>query len=76
MHSSWTSEDGRYLYSAREVTNSNGPSPGDVRVYDISNPATPLLVNRMSMSDLSLNAVTPHNPVVMGNKLYISWYQA
>lgn len=76
MHSSWTSEDGNFLYSAREVTNSNGPSPGDIRVYDVTNPATPLLVNRVSMSDLGLNAVTPHNPVVMGNKLYVSWYQA
>lgn len=76
MHSSWTSEDGNWLYSAREVTNSNGPSPGDVRVYDISNPATPLLVNRVGMAELNLNAVTPHNPVVMGNKLYVSWYQA
>ena len=72
MHSSWTSESGNYLYSAREVTNSNGPSPGDVRVYDVTNPATPLLVNRVSMADLGLNAVTPHNPVVMGNKLFVS----
>ncbi|MEQ1765652.1 MAG: hypothetical protein ABL984_21165, partial [Pyrinomonadaceae bacterium] len=62
MHSSWTSENGNYLYSAREVTNSNGASPGDVRVYDVSNPATPLLVNRVTMADLGLNAVTPHNP--------------
>ena len=69
MHSSWTSEDGNFLYSAREVTNSNGPNPGDVRVYDVSNPATPLLVDRVTMSDLGLNAVTPHNPVVMGDKL-------
>lgn len=76
MHSSWTSENGNYLYSAREVTNSNGPSPGDVRVYDVTNPATPLLVNKVTMSDLGLNAVTPHNPVVMGDKLYVSWYQA
>lgn len=76
MHSSWTSEDGNYLYSAREVTNSNGASPGDVRVYDVSNPGTPLLVDRVTMSDLDLNAVTPHNPVVMGNNLYVSWYQA
>jgi hypothetical protein len=76
MHSSWTSEDGRYLYSAREVTNSNGPSPGDIRVYDIADPAQPLLVNRISMADLGINAVTPHNPVVKGNKLYVSWYQA
>jgi hypothetical protein len=78
MHSSWTSEDGNFLYSAREVAGSaaNGPNPGDVRVYDVSNPATPLLVNRVSMNDLGLNAVTPHNPVVMGSKLYVSWYQA
>lgn len=76
MHSSWTSDDGRYLYSAREVTNSNGSSPGDIRIYDIANPAQPLLVNRISMSDLGLNAVTPHNPVVLGSKLYVSWYQA
>ncbi len=76
MHSTWTSEDGQYLYSAREVTASNGPTPGDLRVYNISNPAQPVLVNRISMNDLGLNAVTPHNPVVMGSKLYVSWYQA
>ena len=76
MHSSWTSEDGNYLYSAREETDSNGPSPGDIRVYDITNPAQPLLVKKISMSNLGINAVTPHNPVVMGNKLYVSWYQA
>lgn len=76
MHSSWTSEDGIFLYSAREVSSSNGPNPGDVRIYNVSNPATPLLVNRVTMSDLGLNAVTPHNPVVMGDKLYVSWYQA
>ncbi len=76
MHSSWTSEDGNYLYSAREIGNSVNVSPGDIRVYNITNPATPLLVNKISMAQLGLNAVTPHNPVVMGNKLYVSWYQA
>ena len=76
MHSSWTSEDGNYLYSCREVTGSNGNNPGDLRVYDIRNPAQPLLVNKISMADLGLNAVTPHNPVVKGNRLYVSWYQA
>lgn len=76
MHSSWTSENGMFLYSAREVTNSNGASPGDIRVYNIFDPSNPLLVKRVSMTDLGLNAVTPHNPVVKGNKLYVSWYQA
>ena len=72
MHSSWSSEDGNYLSSCRETSNGSG----DVRVYDIHNPAQPLLVNRITMTDLGINAVTPHNPVVMGNYLYVSWYQA
>lgn len=76
MHSSWTSEDGNFLYSARETSGSNGPNAGDIRVYNISNPAEPLLVNRLTMADLGLNAVTPHNPVVKGDRLYVSWYQA
>jgi len=78
MHSSWTSEDGNYLYSAREIGGSaaNGPNPGDIRVYNITNPAQPLLVRKISMNELGLNAVTPHNPAVHGNKLYVSWYQA
>ncbi len=72
MHSSWSSEDGKYLYSCRETADGKG----DVRTYDISNPAQPVLVDRITMTDLGLNAVTPHNPVVKGNRLYVSWYQA
>lgn len=76
MHSNWTSEDGNYLYSAREIGDSNATSPGDIRVYNVSNPAVPLLVKKISMAQLGINASTPHNPVVMGNKLYVSWYHA
>ncbi|MGI8885275.1 MAG: FG-GAP-like repeat-containing protein [Pyrinomonadaceae bacterium] len=76
MHSSWSSEDGNYLYSCRETTGSNGSNPADLRVYNITNPAQPMLVNKISMVNLGINAVSPHNPVVMGNKLYVSWYQA
>ena len=72
MHSSWSSEDGNYLYSCRETNNGNA----DLRTYDIRNPAQPLLVNRLGMNNLGLNAVSPHNPVVMGNYLYVAWYQA
>jgi len=76
MHSAWPSEDGNLLFSCREVTESNGPTPGDLRVYDIHDPAHPLLVNSIGMTQLGINAVTPHNPVVHGNYLYIAWYQA
>lgn len=72
MHSSWSSEDGNYLYSCRET----GNGTGDVRVYNISNPAEPLLVRSIGMKELGLHAISPHNPVVKGNKLYVSWYQA
>ncbi len=72
MHSAWPSEDGNWLYSCRETNNGNG----DLRVYDISNPASPLLVRSIGMVALGLNAVTPHNPVVHGNFLYVAWYQA
>lgn len=72
MHSAWPSEDGNWLYSCRETNNGSG----DLRVYDITNPAVPLLVNSIGMVELGLNAVTPHNPVVHGNFLYIAWYQA
>jgi hypothetical protein len=72
MHSSWSSEDGNYLYSCRETSSGNG----DVRVYNITNPAVPVLVKRIGMVELGLNAVTPHNPVVAGNYLYVAWYQA
>ena len=69
-HSTWTSEDGNYLYSCRET------SDGDLRVYDVHDPAQPLLVRSIKAGDLGLNAISPHNPVVMGNYLYVSWYQA
>lgn len=69
-HSSWTNETGEYLYSARELQN------GDLRVYDVRNPSQPLLVNTVSAATLKINAITPHNPVVLGNRLYVAWYQA
>ncbi|MFZ1699627.1 MAG: FG-GAP-like repeat-containing protein [Pyrinomonadaceae bacterium] len=69
-HSAWTSEDGKYLYSCRETLD------GDLRVYDVSDPAQPFLVLSLKTSNLGLNAISPHNPVVMGNYLYVSWYQA
>ena len=69
-HSSWTNETGEYLYSARELSN------GDLRVYDVRNPSQPMLIRSITAASLGLNAITPHNPVVMGNRLYVAWYQA
>lgn len=69
-HSSWTSTDGNYLYNCRELVN------GDLRVWDIHNLAAPVLVKTINADTLGLNAICPHNPVVMGNLLFVAWYQA
>ncbi len=80
-HSNWTSEDGNYMYNCREYTvdsptGPNGDLRGELRVYDIHIPNSPVLVKSVTMTELGINASTPHNPVVKGNFLYVAWYQA
>lgn len=89
-HSADLSADERFLYQAEEVIppNSNCQAPdrhtekswGYVRVFDISDPTAPVQVgsertpnsmnpNRMRKGDYSV-----HNPLVIGDTLYTSWY--
>jgi hypothetical protein len=80
IHSSWSSEDGNYLYVGREQVGSTSQSfpmnSGEIRVYDIHDPTQPVAVNRINGAMLRLNGSSPHNPVVKGNRLYVSWYEA
>src|SRR5581483_5909173 len=69
-HSSWVSSDGRLLASAREITD------GDVRLFDISNPASPVLLSTITAASLGIQGVSAHNPYIVGNLLFVSWYQA
>jgi uncharacterized protein (TIGR03437 family) len=69
-HSSWASNDGRILAVARETPN------GDVRLFDISNPSSATLISTISAQSLGIDAFSPHNPYIVGNLLYVSWYQA
>lgn len=69
-HTSWMSSDGRLLASARETEN------GDVRLFDISNPASPVLLATINKQSLGIEAYSPHNPYIVGNMLFVSWYQA
>ncbi|MFN0107256.1 MAG: choice-of-anchor B family protein [Blastocatellia bacterium] len=69
-HASWPSNDGKLLASARETTN------GDVRLFDISNPASPVQLAAITAQSLGLDSFSAHNPYIIGNLLYVSWYQA
>lgn len=76
IHSSWSTEDGNYLYVVREQFATSTRASGELRVYDIHDPSQPVRVNSLRAVDLGLNGSSPHNPVVKGNRLYVSWYEA
>jgi uncharacterized protein (TIGR03437 family) len=69
-HSSWVSNDGKILAVARETSN------GDVRLFDITNPSNATPLATISAQSLGIEAFSPHNPYIIGNLLFVSWYQA
>ena len=75
-HSNWPTADGNTLVVAQERSN------GEIRIYDISNidqandPDNPVLLKTITRDTLGINAVSPHNPVIAGDKLFVSWYHA
>ncbi len=71
-HSSSPTPDGNYLVGSRELI-ANG---GDVRIYNVSNPANVTLTSLITMPEFGIESVSPHNPAVVGNLLYNSWYDA
>lgn len=89
-HSADLSADEQFLFQAEEVIppNSNCQAPdrhtekswGYVRVFDISDPAVPVQVgafrtpNSMSPNRMRKGDYSVHNPLVVGDRLYTSWY--
>ncbi|MEO7297677.1 MAG: immunoglobulin domain-containing protein [Verrucomicrobiota bacterium] len=68
-HSSWPTPDGNTLVVCRETPG------GDVRLYDISTPTNLVLQCAISPATMGLPAAIPHNPVIVSNLLFLSWYQ-
>jgi hypothetical protein len=64
--------DGNYLAYSRKTT--DGTS--EVKIYNVSNPASVSVASTLTMTALGIDAVAPHDPKIMGNLLYVSWYQA
>jgi choice-of-anchor B domain-containing protein len=65
-HSSFVSSDRSTLYMCEEV-----PDGRPVKVVDISNISNPFLVDTF----YSNAGATPHNPYVVGNLLFVAYYQ-
>jgi choice-of-anchor B domain-containing protein len=69
-HSNWASADNTLLVSAREISN------GTVDLFDVTDPGSPLLLSSLNAGTLGISAFSPHNPVLVGDLLFVSWYQA
>lgn len=71
-HSSWLHDDGNILYVAYEV-----PRGVPMEIVDVSDPTNPLSVGTFSDPNLAPAETDdrPHNPFVVGDKLYISYYE-
>ncbi len=64
-------DDGNFLICPRELT-----SGGDVRVFDVSNPANVSMVADLTQPNLGISATSPSTSKIMGNLLFVAWYQA
>ena len=64
--------DGKFLAYARKTT--DGTS--EVKIYNITNPASVTVASTITMTGFGIDAVAPHDPKIMGNLLYVSWFQA
>jgi hypothetical protein len=65
------SQDGNFLFCPHELS-----ANGDVVVFDISDPAAATQVADIQESVLGIQATSPSTSKVMGNFLYVAWYQA
>lgn len=68
-HSSWVTADESLLVNAREIED------GDITLWDISDPANAILKSTINKTDLGIEAFSPHNPVIIGDTLYVAWYE-
>lgn len=69
------SNDGNYLFCPREAHPPTQIGPGDVRVFDVSNPSNVTMVADLTEASLGISASSPSTSKVMGNLLFVAWYQ-
>lgn len=64
-------DDGNYLACPRELA-----SNGDVGIFNISDPANVIKVADITEPGWGIAATSPSTSKIMGNYLYVAWYQA
>jgi hypothetical protein len=75
-HTSRPTGDGNTLIVAEERPD------GNVNIYDISmidqqeDPDSPLLLSTLNRTSVGIDAHSPHHPQVVGDLLFVSWYEA
>jgi subtilisin-like proprotein convertase family protein len=68
-HTAWPTDDGNYLAVTHEAT------AGTITIFDIHNPANAFYV--ASVPPLPTDqAASVHQVMIIGNLMYVSWYQA
>jgi hypothetical protein len=65
------SRDGKYLFCPHELA-----ANGDVAVFDISDPTNVQAVTDIAETQLGLFSTSPSTSKIMGNYLFVAWYQA
>jgi hypothetical protein len=63
-------DDGNFLACPRELS-----SNGDVGIFNISNPASVTRVATLTQPGLGISATSPSTSKIMGNLLFVAWYQ-
>ncbi len=69
-HTNWIADDGIHVYVTRETEGAG------VQILKLNGKAAPTKVGEITPAAAGITdpRVVPHNPVVMGNHLYVSWY--
>jgi hypothetical protein len=63
--------DGRYVACPRELS-----SNGDVSIFDVTDPTNVVRVATITEPAWGISATSPSTSKIMGNLLYVAWYQA
>lgn len=77
-HSVWFTEDEKTLLVADETVDTSKGYWGYLRIFDISNPAAPVQVGKFATPNSATTRrdgdYTIHNPFIVGDRAFLSWY--